>query len=130
MRTFAARQADLSTRRYTEDELANETGETVESARRILVSAGGRKAARHAIRDLHRASVQFRDGWLPTAQIGAPLRVLQSLVMTGVIEKADSAAFPETEAQLAENDGRTHAWRYRLTDTGRAMARAKIAQEE
>lgn len=125
MRTFAARQADLLTRRYTEDDLTQETGETVESARRILVSAGGRKAAKLAIRDLHRASVQFRDGWLPTAQIGAPLRVLQSLALTGVIEKRESAAFPETEAQLAANQGRRHAWHYRLTEMGRDIARSR-----
>lgn len=126
MRTFAARQADLDTKRYADTDLnVEEDGMTVESAKKILVSAGGRKAAKLAIRDLHDASIKFRDGWLPTAQIRAPLRVLQSLVLTGLIEKADSADFPMTEAQLVENAGRAHAWRYRLTAMGKSIARSR-----
>lgn len=127
MKTFAQAQKDKLESRYTSDTMPDVDGTTIKGAKAILSSRGGKKAAKHALASLYKASVDFREGWLVTAQINAPLRVLQALVCTGLIEQNDNAAeFPMTESQYAFNQGRSHVWRYRLTDFGKQIAKERL----
>lgn len=107
MRTFAARQRDLDERRY-DDDAPDADPTTSEGARQILSSRGGKKAARIALAELWQTAKQWREGYLPTARISAPLRVLLALERAGLIEVAE--------------DDRGMALRYRLTSTGVQMA--------
>lgn len=105
-----------------EKDMANLKGETKEEARIILTSHGGKQAAKHALAELYAASVKWPQGWLPTARIPAPLRVLKSLELTGVIESEQEASFPMTEGTYALNQGRSHVIKYRLTALGKQIA--------
>ena len=107
-----------------EKDMANLTGETKEEAKIILSSQGGKQAAKLAIATLYKASQDFREGWLATARINAPLRVLRSLELTGLIESQQQASFPTTEGEYALNQGRSHVIKYRLSEFGK-----KVAQE-
>ena len=106
-------------------DMANLKGDTVEEARTILTSHGGKQAAKHALATLHQASIKWKEGWLPTAQINAPLRVLKALELTGVIESQQQAAFPMTEGEYALNQGRAHSIKFRLTALGKKIAKEK-----
>lgn len=117
MRTFAAAQKDRLESRYTSDDMPDLEGNTVEEARTILSSRGGKKAAKWALRDLYHAWQRYPNGWLPTAQIGAPLRVLNSLVLTGLIEQDEDAR----DINDIQSANQSHTWRYRLTPLGRHM---------
>lgn len=101
--------------------MSNLTGRTKDEARIILTSRGGKNAAKLALADLYAAYVQFPDGWLVTARIRAPLRVLNALELTGLIERAEgTASFPTNVAEYEAN--RSHAYKYRLTEFGRQVA--------
>lgn len=104
-------------------DMANLTGATKEEARIILSSHGGKQAAKHAIATLYEASQKFREGWMPTARINAPLRVLRSLELTGLVERQQHASFPTTENEYALNQGRSHVIKYRLSEFGKQVAK-------
>lgn len=106
MRTFAARMRDIEERRYDDVPEADPT--TSEGAKAILGSRGGKKAARLALATLWEAAKEWQQGYLPTARINAPLRVLDALHTIGLVEPAD--------------DDRGVAIRLRLTPLGIQMA--------
>ncbi|MBL4929372.1 hypothetical protein [Fuscibacter oryzae] len=110
MRTFAAHQRDQDQGRYDdEDQLGMQHDPTTrDGAMAILSSRGGKKAAQIAILTLWRAAKDWRDGYMPTARIGAPLRVIQALENIGLVEVAE--------------DDRGMALRFRLTPKGALMA--------
>lgn len=108
MRTFAARQRDLQEARY-EEAPADLDPKTTSGAKAILASRGGKNAARVAIKELWDAACQWSSGYLPTARISAPLRVLEALETMGLVERAD--------------DDRGVAIRFRLTHRGLNMVR-------
>lgn len=99
MRTLAARQRDLAEARY--DDAPDADPETVEGAKAILASRGGKKIAKVALGQFWDAARQWSGGYLPTAVLSAPLRVLLSMETMGLIERAD--------------DDRGVAIRFRLT---------------
>lgn len=80
---------------------------TPEGAKLMLRSRGGKKAAGRAMVQLWRIKQRYMDGYLPTAQILAPLRVLMALELIGQVERA-------------ENEDNQLAWRFRLTPKGEA----------
>jgi hypothetical protein len=107
MRTFAARQNDTAAARYEDD------GETLDptqpnDAKRMLSTRGGAKAAKIALAELWAQANEAGQGYLPTARLSAPLRVLTALETIGVIERAD--------------DDRGNAIRFRLSSYGLDMA--------
>lgn len=110
MRTFAARQAELNERRYSDD--ASDTRHydhtTQEGARAILSSRGGKKAAQIALAQLAAQAREPGEGFLPTARLSAPLHVLYALQTIGLIIEAD--------------DNRGRAIRFKLTAMGLAYA--------
>lgn len=107
MRTFAAYQNDTASARY-EDEAENLDPTKPADAKRMLATRGGGKAARHAIAELWAQANEAGQGYLPTARLSAPLRVLTALETVGVIERA--------------TDDRGRAIRFRLTDAGLTAA--------
>jgi hypothetical protein len=107
MRTFAARQRDMDEARY-EDAPAETDPKTITGAKTILSSRGGKKAAKIALAQLWRAANNWEQGYMPTATLNAPLRVLEALETMSLIERAD--------------DDRGVAIRFRLTDKGLTMA--------
>lgn len=107
MRTYADRQKDLQSARY-DDEDPTIDPTTPSGAKRMLATLGGKNAAKLAIACLWEARKEWRDGWMPTARIPAPLRVLEALNTVGLVEQAD--------------DNRGVAIRVRLTATGVQMA--------
>ena len=126
MRTFAARQNDLKTNRYSDTDLMqHETGMTVESARAILVSAGGRKAAKRAIAQLYATSKAHREGWLASAALNAPVRVLQALILTGVVEQNQTVNINEIDAEDYMRADKDWVWKFRLTELGKHIGREK-----
>lgn len=129
MRTFAAAQKDRLESRYTSDDMPDLEGNTVAEARTILSSRGGKKAARLALRDLYQAWQRHPEGWLPTAQIRAPLRVLNSMTLAGLIEKGEGSRdindFRSADQHL---EGQHHTWRYRLSQMGRDIAQEAVAR--
>lgn len=124
MRTFASRQEDLRTKRYSDTDLMQDVdATTVEGAKAILVSAGGRKASRRALATLWKGSKDHRAGWVTAAKIDAPVRVLQALCMTGLVEAAeDSGTLPETADLYLYGIVRGISLRFRLTNMGKAYA--------
>ena len=112
MRTYADRQQDVGQGRYA---LSSDTRDfdptTLEGAKAILSVAGAKKAAKFALNDLWKQAQEPGQGYLPTARINAPLRVLQALETLGMIEKAQ--------------DDRGRAFRYRLSPTGLRQAKKK-----
>lgn len=107
MRTFAARQRDLQETRYEGTPMEVDP-KTTAGAKATLATRGGKNAARVAIKELWAAACQWSSGYLPTAKISAPLRVLEALETMGVIERAD--------------DDRGEAIRFRLTQKGLRLA--------
>lgn len=107
MRTFADRQKDLAENRYDAEDLSIDPT-TPNGAKALLSSRGGKKAAQLALSTLWEAKKQWREGWLPTAKINAPLRVLEALHTIDLIEQA--------------NDDRGVAIRLRLTPKGVILA--------
>jgi len=125
MRTFAASQKDKMESRYSSDTaLPNVDGKTKAGAKEILSSRGGKKAASHATANLWEAANKFSGGWLTTAKVNAPLRVLEALETAGLVEKAEDIDL--NKIQSSEDylgfESRGHAWRYRLTDFGKKVA--------
>jgi hypothetical protein len=110
MRTFAQRQIDLAERRYQSFGEGADP-KTDEGAMLIIGSRGGKAAAKVAVAELWKASQEWTEGWLPTAKISAPLRVLEAMETLRLIERAD--------------DDRGRAIRFRLTTTGRRLAAKK-----
>ena len=132
MRTFEQRQRDLACRRYdSDDQGRNEDGVTKSSAQHILSSKGGKAAAKIAIGELWSEVGRTGSGYLPTARLSAPLRVLQALETVGLIERAtDGGTLPLTaeDYEIGAN-GRGHAIRFRLSDMGLKMAmKVNLAQ--
>lgn len=84
---------------------------TQEGAKAMLSSRGGKKAGQIAIAELWKATRIYNAGYLPTARISAPLRVLLALETLGLIERA--------------NDNRGRAIRFRLTPSAALMAAKK-----
>lgn len=125
MRTFAQRQRELQERRYASDQtLPDEDGTTVASAKLILTSRGGKAAAKLVLSALWKTANEYEGGYLPTAQISAPLRVLTALETVGLVERAtDGGTMPLTaeEYEFGAN-GRGHAIRFRLTSKGVSFA--------
>ena len=109
MRTLADRQRDITESRYDTSGAADP--KTVEGAKAILASRGGKKIAKVAIGQLWDAAGRWYDGYLPTAVISAPLRVLEALETIGLIERAD--------------DDRGVAIRFRLTQIGINLAKGQ-----
>lgn len=125
MKTFASAQKDRLEGRYTTDDMKDVDGTSKEGAKKILSSRGGKKAAQHAIATLYAASIKYPQGYLSTAVINAPLRVLQALERTGLIEQAeDNQPMPVTteEYQKYEEAGLKWAWRFRLSEFGKQVA--------
>lgn len=110
MRTFAARERDLAESRYQADaeDTRHHDPSTAEGAIAILKSKGGKAAAQHALGALWRQANQPGEGYLPTAQIPAPLHVLRALQRSGLIKEAD--------------DERGRAIRFRLSTDGVQIA--------
>lgn len=109
MRTFAARQRDAEESRYDTSGAADPA--TVEGAKAILSSRGGKKIAKVALGQFWDAARQWSEGYLPTAVLSAPLRVLLALETMGLIERAD--------------DDRGVAIRFRLTQRGIMLAKGQ-----
>lgn len=107
MRTFSNKQTDIETGRYGEAKTDLDPSLKAD-AKHMLASAGGGKAARLALGQLWAQANDAGRGYLPTARLSAPLRVLTSLETLGVIERA--------------TDDRGVAIRYRLTDAGLTAA--------
>lgn len=110
MRTFAQRQIDLAERRYQSMEEGADP-KTDKGAMLIVSSRGGKAAAKVAVGELWKAANTWAEGYLPTAQISAPLRVLEAMETLKLIERAD--------------DDRGVAIRFRLTMTGLRLAAKK-----
>lgn len=111
MRTFAARQRDVMESRYDTSGAADPA--TAEGALAILSSRGGKKIAQVALGQLWEAAQQWADGYLPTAVLSAPLRVLLALETTGLIERA--------------KDDRGVAIRFRLSPRGLQQIKKKLS---
>lgn len=110
MRTLAAKMTDEATRRYAEED-ASLDPTVAADAKKMLASVGGSKAAKHAIAELFAQASKPGQGWLPTARISAPMRVLMAMTTVGVLEMAD------------DNEEReTRAIRFRLTESALDMA--------
>ena len=77
-------------------------------AKRMLASRGGGKAAKIALAELWKQANEPGQGYLPTARLSAPLRVLIALETVGVIERA--------------TDDRGRAFRFKLSDAGLTAA--------
>ncbi len=107
MRTFADKQNDQSSGRYDTGN-DNLDPSVPADAKAILVSRGGQKAAKIALSELWKQANEAGQGYLPTARISAPLRVLIALETAGVIERA--------------TDDRGRAIRFKLTDAGLTAA--------
>ena len=128
MRTYADRQKDLKSNRYSDTDLMErESGMTVNSARAILVSAGGRKAAKRVIAELYSASKAHREGWLASAVLSAPVRVLQALILTGVVEQNQTVNINEIDAEDYIKADKDWVWKFRLTELGKHIGREKEA---
>jgi len=112
VRTYADRQQDVGQGRYA---LSSDTRDidpsTKEGATAILSVAGAKKAAKIALDQLWKQAQEPGQGYLPTARISAPLRVLLALETLGLIEKA--------------TDDRGRAYRYRLSLEGLRQAKKK-----
>lgn len=131
MRTFAAANRDRMENRYAVDDVLPEAdGKTPAGAKTILASRGGKKAARHATATLWEASRKHREGFMPTARINAPLRVLEALETAGLIERAqDGGHSPATaEEYLEDTTRRGVAIRFRLTEFGLRVAAEKSGE--
>ena len=85
-------------------------------AKAILSSKGGGKIAKISIQELWRQANTAGQGYLPSARLSAPLRVLEALETLGVIERA--------------TDDRGRAFRFRLSDLGLEMAIRKEKKNE
>lgn len=107
MRTFADRQAERDSGRYASEETDIDPS-TLAGAKAMLSSTGGQKAAKIALAELWKQANEAGQGYLPTARISAPLRVLIALETAGVIERA--------------TDDRGNAIRFKLTDAGLTAA--------
>lgn len=107
MRTYADRLGEVSSRRYHNEERALDPTNLTD-AKTILSSRGGAKAAKIAIAEMWAQASEAGEGYLPTARLSAPLRVLQALETLDVVERA--------------NDDRGRAIRFRLTHYGLDMA--------
>lgn len=119
MRTLAAKMKDASQHRYESDQSRELDPAKPADAKKMLAAAGGAKAAKLAIKDLWAQAQKYGEGWLLTARINAPLRVIEALVTLGVFEQAD------------DNDEReTVAFRYRLTEIGLRHAITAGARRE
>jgi hypothetical protein len=120
MRTLAAKMRDTGTSRYETDQSRDLDPTRLTDAKRILTTAGGAKAAKNAIGEMWAQAQRTGGGWLPTARLSAPLRVLQAMVTIGVLEQA------------TDNDERqTVALRFRLTERGldAAVASRKVGEK-
>jgi len=117
MRTLAASMSDSASYRYLGDQSHDLDPTIPAEAKRILASAGGAKAAKRAISQLWEQSKQHGQGYLPTARLDAPMRVLMALTCLGVLEVADDNA-----------ERQTIALRFRLTDKGLDMCVSNRAQ--
>lgn len=111
MRTFAQRQIDIAERRYQSMEEGADP-KTDLGAMLIISSRGGKAAAKVAVNELWEAANTWPDGYLPTARISAPLRVLEAMETLRMIERAD--------------DDRGVAIRFRLSMTGLKLAKAAV----
>ena len=109
MRTFAARRRDIAEARY--DDAPDADPEMADGAKAILASRGGKKIAKVALGQLWDAARQWSEGYLPSAVISAPLRVLLALETMGLIERAQ--------------DDRGVAIRFRLTKRGLHLCAGK-----
>lgn len=107
MRTYADRLGEMSSRRYHNEERELDPANRAD-AEAILSSRGGSKAAKIAIAELWAQASEAGQGYLPTARISAPLRVLTALETLLVVERA--------------TDDRGRAIRFRLTHAGLDMA--------
>lgn len=107
MRTFADRQREVVTGRYADAETNLDPTKPVD-AKRMLSTPGGSKAAKIALAELWKQANEAGQGYLPTARLSAPLRVLIALETVGVIERA--------------TDDRGKAIRFKLTDAGLTAA--------
>ena len=77
-------------------------------AKNMLASRGGEKAAKLALAELWKQANEPGEGYLPTARLSAPLRVLIALETLGVIVRA--------------TDNRGRAIRFKLSDAGLTAA--------
>ena len=107
MRTLSLKLKDAEQNRYAVNSHSGLEPTTRAEAALVLRSAGGSKIAKIAIKHLWDQSTKEGGGWLPTAVLEAPARVLKALELVGVIEQA---------LDMEERD--TIAWRYRLTELG------------
>jgi ketopantoate reductase len=117
MRTLAAKLNDTGTSRYQGDQSRDLDPKSLADAKKILSTAGGAKAAKLAIAELWKQAQAVGGGWLPTARLSAPLRVLQSMVTIGVLEQADD-----------NEERQTVAFRFRLNERGLDAAVAASAR--
>lgn len=107
MRTYADRHGERASRHHDAEDRTLDPTQPAD-AKRMLSTRGGGKAARHAIAQLWAQANEAGQGYLPTARLSAPLRVLTALEAVGVIERA--------------TDDRGRAIRFRLTDAGLTAA--------
>tara|TARA_R110000868_G_scaffold13624_4_gene63311 strand:+ start:436 stop:786 length:351 start_codon:yes stop_codon:yes gene_type:complete len=107
MRTLAGKQADIESGRYANAK-DNLDPAVPADAKAMLRSIRGGKAARIALGQLWDQANEEGRGYLPTARLSAPLRVLVALETVGVIERAE--------------DDRGVAIRFRLTDASLTAA--------
>lgn len=109
MRTMAARERDLNEGRYSPDadDIDRYDPNTMEGAKAILSSRGGKKAGQLAIAAMwraHKAENGTRRAALHIEAIPAPMRVLRALATLGLAE--------ETHNDVGLMDC------YRLTESG------------
>ena len=107
MRTLADRQNERNVGRY-EKENVNLDPSVKSDANAILLSQGGSKAAKIALAELWKQANEDGQGYLPTARLSAPLRVMIALETAGVVTRA--------------TDDRGRAIRFRLSDAGLTAA--------
>ena len=113
MRTFAARQRDIEQSRYlAEGDGTQFDPRTIEGAKGLLSTRGGKKAAQQAVAALWTAAKRWRDGYLLRTELVTPSRVLEALHTLKLVERMENA-----EGRLG----------YRLTPSG--VATAAKAQE-
>ena len=106
MRTLAAKLNDDKNSRYADDNGGHDLDPTLLcDAKKMMSAPGAKKAAAFAIEDLLVQAGKAGQGWLPTATIRAPIRVLMALTTLGVLEMADDNA-----------ERQTIALRFRLTE--------------
>jgi hypothetical protein len=109
MRTLADKQEDRASGRYASGAVDIDPS-TPAGAKTMLSTLGGSKAAKIALGELRGVEGQ---GYLPTARISAPMRVLVALETMGLIERA--------------NDDRGRAIRFRLTELSLKQVAAKCS---